>query len=386
MLKQKSRVVILKCEDYELKKVHKSINIAISLLGGISRFVKKGETILLKPNILTGDPPERCTTTHPAILEAVAEIFLEAGANVSWGDSPGFGSLSWAGKKAGLAAVGKKLNLKQADFSAGKEIHYSKGIQNKKFVIANSVLEADGIVSLPKLKTHGFQKFTGCIKNQFGCIPGLLKAEFHVKVPDAANFAQMLVDLNQCINPRLYIMDGIWAMEGNGPRGGNKKEMGLILVSTDPVALDATVCRILKLDPKIVPTTKLGHKAHAGSYLENEIELLGDPVETFQKSDFIIDHSPIKPYKNTSKLFSLLNNLLIPKPVIDHKKCTNCGICISICPVKPKALAWTTPKNKENKPPKYDYSKCIRCYCCQEMCPSQAIFLKKPFLRSFFHK
>jgi len=89
------------------------------------------------------------------------------------------------------------------------------------------------------MKTHGFQRMTGAVKNQFGCIPGALKGEFHVKVPDASNFAKMLIDLNTYIHPRLYVMDGIIAMEGNGPRGGTPKKMNVILFSTDPIALDS---------------------------------------------------------------------------------------------------------------------------------------------------
>lgn len=118
-----------------------------------------------------------------------------------------------------MTEVADKLGIHLADFQNGKEIYFEEGKQNKKFIIAKGVLDADGIISLPKLKTHGYAKMTGCIKNQFGCIPGKLKGEFHVKLPDVNDFARMLVDLNKLVKPKLYIMDGIIAMDGNGPRG-----------------------------------------------------------------------------------------------------------------------------------------------------------------------
>lgn len=238
-------------------------------------------------------------------------------------------------------------------------------------------MNSDGIISLPKLKTHGFERFTGCIKNQFGCIPGLRKAEFHVKLPDAYDFAKMLVDLNNFINPRLYIMDGIMAMEGNGPRGGKPKQMLCILISSDPVALDATACRLINLNPELVPTNVFGMESGAGTYLKEEIEILGDDFDEIYCPDFDIDRSEIKPFKKNN-VFNFFSNALVSKPVINPRKCIKCGECIAVCPVKPKALSWK--KNDKTIPPVYDYSKCIRCFCCQELCPEEAISLKKPLL------
>ena len=165
------------------------------------------------------------------MFRAVGELFKTAGAQVWYGDSPAFGSTLGAAKKAELTGSALEAGLELKEFQKGEEVFFAEGKQNKKFIIAKAVLDSDGVVSLPKLKTHGFEKFTGCIKNQFGCIPGLLKGEFHVKVPDANDFARMLVDLDSFVRPRLYIMDGITAMEGNGPRGGSPKQMNVLLFS-----------------------------------------------------------------------------------------------------------------------------------------------------------
>jgi uncharacterized protein (DUF362 family)/Pyruvate/2-oxoacid:ferredoxin oxidoreductase delta subunit len=376
-----SKVAILRCESYDYNTVKESVSRGLELLGGISQFCKPGQKLLLKPNLLIGDPPEKCTTTHPSVFKAASELFLATGAKVSYGDSPSFGSCSAAAKKAGIAEVAEELNIPEADFKNGKEIFFEKGVQNKKFTIAKAILENDVIISLPKLKTHALEKMTGCVKNQFGCIPGVLKGEYHVKVPDAKDFAKMLVDLNNFVNPSLYIMDGIIAMEGNGPRGGNTVQMNIILMSTDPIALDATVCRLVNIDPEFVPTTVYGMKTGAGTWKENEIELLGDDINKFINNKFDIVRKPVKPYK-TLGLMRFFNNRLVPKPVIDEKQCVKCGVCVNMCPTQPKAVDWF---NGKNSAPTYNYKDCIRCYCCQELCPEGVITLKTPFLRKFIN-
>ena len=253
-----SKVAVINCESYETDEVLRAIDYGFELLGGVDKFAQKGTKVLLKPNMLSADTPDKCVTTHPAIFYAVAKKFLETGAIVSYGDSPAIGNVVGASKRTGMHDAALELNVKLADFKNGKDIRYEKGVQNKHFFVANAVLENDVVVSLPKLKSHGFQKFTGSVKNQMGCIPGLLKAEYHVKLPDAFDFAKMLLDLNAFVNPSLYVMDAVFAMEGNGPRGGIPRKMKLILMSADPIALDAVACKIINLDPNLVPTIYLG--------------------------------------------------------------------------------------------------------------------------------
>ena len=225
----KSTVALVRCESYEIAAVKQAVEKGIALLGGAQTFVRPGERILLKPNILIGDPPEKCVTTHQAVFRAVIETLQAAGAVLSYGDSPAFGTTASAARKCGLADVADELGVPLANFQDGVEVSFDKGVQNKKFTIAKAILDNDAVVSIPKLKTHGLEKFTGCVKNQFGCVPGMLKGEFHVKLPDPYRFARMLVDLNCLVSPRLYVMDGIYGMEGNGPRGGNPKKMNILL-------------------------------------------------------------------------------------------------------------------------------------------------------------
>ncbi len=215
---------------------------------------------------------------------------------------------------------------------------------------------------------------TGAVKNQFGYITGFRKAEYHVLIPDLHPFSKMLVDLNLFIKPRLFIMDGILAMEGNGPRGGKPYPMNVLLFSTDPIALDATVCRMMALDPLMVPTIVYGHHGGLGTYHEEEIQIVGDPLESFIKPGFRVNRDKGKMIKLPGS-GKWVRNRFIPKPAIQKRKCIRCGVCIQVCPVTPKAIGWQD--SQHNKPPKHRYERCIRCFCCQELCPESAILIRK---------
>ncbi len=355
----------------------KAIQAGLDLLGGISVFAKPGERIVMKPNILIGTNPDKGVTTHPAVFRAVGKLLKDAGASVYYGDSPSFGRYGAILKRAGFKQVGDELGFNLADFDSGRPVSHKDALLVKKFIIANGVLDSDGLVSLPKLKTHGLVRFTGAVKNQFGCIPGLLKSQYHVKLPDVFDFATMLIDLNTLIRPRLYIMDGIVAMEGNGPRNGKLKQLNVLLLSSDPIALDATACRIIDLDPEIVPTSKPGEKAGLGTYHAENIELLGGNIESFLDPSFEVNRTPPMP-SSGGRFRALIKNRITQRPVIDRTKCTICGTCVRMCPVEPKAVDWY--KGDKSEPPKHNYDRCIRCYCCQETCPKGAIFIHSPLL------
>lgn len=379
-----SKVALIGCNSYDYNEVKEAVLKGIDLLGGPSVFAKAGEKILLKPNWIMAVAPEKAATTHPAVFKAVAEIFKKQGVKLSYGDSPAFNSPESAAKRTGCADIARDLDIPLADFSNGKEVAFHEAIQNKKLTIANGVLESDGLISLPKLKTHGFLKLTGSVKNQFGCVPGMLKGEYHVKLPNPSDFAKMLVDINSFIKPRLFIMDGIIGMEGNGPMNGDPVKMGLLMFSADPVALDATVCRLIGVDPEYSLTVKFGKEAGLGTYFESGIELVGDPVDNFKNLRFKVDRGPLKSLKTGGGFIRLVNNAIVPKPYIVKDKCKKCGVCVKMCPVEPKAVDWHD--NNKNNPPSHRYDKCIRCYCCQELCPEGAIEIKKPLARKLLGK
>ena len=378
----RSTVALVACSTYDLEAVRTALDRGIDLLGGVGRFAAAGERILLKPNLLVGRSPERAVTTHPAVFRAVAELLQEAGATLMYGDSPGFGGAETVARKAGIAALADEIGVPLADFSSGESVSFPDGRLIKQFTIAKGVLEVDGIVSLPKMKTHGLTRMTGAIKNQFGCIPGALKAEFHARLPNADLFSQMLVDLNRFLGPRLFVMDGIVAMEGNGPQSGCPRAMNVLLLSDDPVALDATVCRLMNLDPRLVPTIAYGH-AHGLGELER-VEVVGDPIADLVCGEFDVDRALRSSTGAPGRASRWARRLVVPKPVIREDRCTRCGTCVEVCPVIPKAVRFA--EDRKAGEPQYDYDRCIRCYCCQEMCPAGAIEIDIPLLGRLIHR
>lgn len=373
----KSIVALVGCDNYDGPRVYDAVKRGIDLIGGLSGLVRPGEKIVLKPNVLVGSDPRKCVTTHPAVFKAVARLLMEAGADVSCGDSPGFFLKCEANlKRAGLKQAADEVGIKIADFDEGKEVVNKAAMLNSRFVIANGVLEADGLVSLPKLKTHGLTRMTGAVKNQFGCIPGMLKAQYHMKMPDPYLFATMLVDLNTFIRPRLFIMDAIMAMEGNGPNAGDPRHLGVLLFSTDPVAMDSAACKIINLNPEFVPTSKPGEEARLGTYRYDRIELVGDDMAGFVAKDFAVVRKP-PVHASSGRIRSYIRNQTCPGPAIDVSKCSRCGVCFKVCPVDPKAIEWD---KETGEFPVHKYNRCIRCYCCQELCPEGAISVKNTFL------
>ena len=373
----KSKVAIIGCDTYDEEQVYQALGAGIDLLGGIPGFVEAGERIVLKPNVLFGADPRRCIGTHPSVLKAAGRKLQEAAAIALYGDSSGFGGCRVNMRIGGLKAVADELGMAMADFDHGRGVTHTDALLNRRFVIANGVLDADGMISLSKLKTHGLTRFTGAVKNQFGCVPGLQKSQFHVKLADPYDFGTMLVDLTTLLMPRLYIMDGIMAMEGNGPRNGNPRKLGVLLFSTDPIALDAIACRIIGLDPEFVPTSAPGEKAGLGTYHFENIELVGDNLDSFVVKDFdVVRRTPVSGKTGTLRTF--LRNQLCPRPVMDEALCTSCGTCVKVCSVDPKAVDWHSGDRSGH--PTYNYNRCVRCFCCQEMCPEGAITIRDSLL------
>jgi len=375
-----SKVAVVRCLTYDDADVHAAVRSGIELLGGIDNFVAPDERILLKPNVLAGDPPERCVTTHPAILKAVGRIFQARTRHLYYGDSPGNGDPAPNLANSGLTAAAEQIGLQPAEFTTGRQVEFPGPPQVKKLLIADGVLEAAGIVSLSKLKTHMVTRMTGAVKNLYGCIPGQTKRRYHFTHPNAFDFSQLLVALNLLLKPkvRLHIMDGIRAMEGNGPRNGDPVQVGVLLFSTDPVALDAVACDLVELDPLRVSTTGPGARWGLGTYRKEEIEVVGDSPAASRPAGFRVKRGSVRDFSSQG-LLARVDNLIARRPVLDKRRCVRCGQCVQACPVQPKALDWHDGNRK--KPPGYVYSRCIRCFCCQEICPEGAITVRSTFFR-----
>jgi uncharacterized protein (DUF362 family)/Pyruvate/2-oxoacid:ferredoxin oxidoreductase delta subunit len=360
----KSIVSIRRCDTYDSNLVEEKVRELISEIGGIEQFVKPGDKVHLKPNLLTAKSPDRAATTHPSVVRAVAKIIKEAGAEITLGDSPAgiTRPIEEYWKNTGMEDVAQELDLKLVRFEKSEVAE--KNVGGTSYFIAKVVAEADVVINLCKMKTHNLVLYTGAIKNMFGCIPGFRKSEYHKQAPKPHNFAQIIVDVFSAVKPELSIMDGIVAMEGNGPSAGNPKKMGLLFASTDAVALDSVASRLMGFEDGEIETTEIAYQRGLGKKHFSEIEIRGDHVSMNQDISFSL---PSNRYLNyvPSSLVRILGKLLYVRPKPDSDRCKRCGICIANCPVQAM-----TPKKGF---PIIDYKKCISCFCCDEVCPFDAI-------------
>ncbi len=374
---EKHVVVLVPVDTYEQAPMDEAVRTGLELLGGVERFVRPEEKILLKPNLLTGALPQKAITTHPAVFSAVCRALMEAGCtHLSYGDSPGNPATSpdKAARSSGITEAAERYNLEKADFASGSIVAFPEGHVAKSFYLCKGVQETDALINVCKMKTHALERITGAVKNLYGCITGVNKATGHAVHPNSDVFADMLVDLNRCIAPRLHIMDGVIAMEGNGPTSGTPTPMNVLLFSDDPVALDAVFATLVHLDPAAVPTCVYGEKQGLGVMAGEKIIVrtpegdltLAEAQAKYGRKDFDV-------YRGTLEkgfLFKVMPLLpfLQHRPKADPKKCIACGLCEEACPVPEKAV-----HSGKGMKATYNYKKCIRCYCCQEMCPVKAI-------------
>ena len=373
---EKAKVALLQCGNYEEENVYQAIRQGLALLGGLGQFVRPEENILLKPNLLKGAAPEKAITTHPAVFSAVLRCLREEGyTHLTYGDSPAaaFDAQKTA-VQSGLTVPAEKYGAEFGDFSGAEPTEYPAGKTAKKFMFAREVVKADAIISLCKMKTHALENITGAMKNQYGCIFGPYKAAGHAAYPNAQSFADMMADMNRCLGVRLFIMDGILAMEGNGPSSGDPKLMKVLLLSADPVALDSVFAHLVHLDPHHVPTCVSGAREGLGKMEADEITVLTPEGELTVDEAAAKYGDPTFAVKRKNTTFWHLRSLLptarhyTDRPVPDPDKCIACGLCQQSCPVEGAAV-----HSGQGQKAVYDYKKRIRCYCCQEVCPVGAI-------------
>ena len=383
----KTSVALVECREYDQSLVDASLKKAFDLLDGINKFIKPGQKVLLKINLLSGKEPEKAVTTHPTIVSGMINLVKEAGATSIIGDSPASEGNNNYEKyikiltTAGIKQVADETGIQILHFNSSRiDVTNPDAHAFKKFTITGELSKVDVIINLPKLKTHGLALLTGSLKNLFGCIPGLLKGQLHMRVPHRQEFSQMIVDLYTLIKPRIVIniMDGVVGMDGNGPGSGNPRKIGAIIAGVDGVAVDSVACQIVSRSPYSLTTCKLAEEQGRGIANPENIEILGEKVEKFLIKDFRVLESDV----STSPLFRFIiktfRSRTTAKPVVKPKKCTKCNTCVENCP----ANAITLGRNGAV----IDYNPCIRCYCCQEVCPDGAITLKKGMLYGLLAK
>ena len=361
-------VGLVACDAYQREKTHAAVKRAIDALGGISAFVKPGDRVLLKPNLLKANPPDDAVTTHPEIVRAVIRLVRGAGGRVLVGDSPGMGRLDKVARTAGILAVVNEEGAELVSFDDPVTVNAQGRFQH--FEIARVAHEADVIINLPKLKTHGMVTMTGAVKNCFGCIPGNRKAQWHLNAGvDHDQFSRMLVELYALLAPKLTVMDAVVGMEGNGPGSGDPRRIGAIIAGQDAVAVDVVAAALISLSPVRLPVGRAAIELGIGAASLEDITVKGDELEPLIVRDFRLPASVHTEWPLPDWLRRTLKNALTNKPAIDHSICLQCGLCERHCPRKAISKGRTGLV--------IDYRNCIRCFCCQEFCPHRAIQVRK---------
>jgi len=361
-------VSIVKCQTYREEMVYQKLKEALDLLGGIQKFVSPGEKILLKPNLLIGRPPEKCVTTHPFVVKAIALLVKEAEATPLIGDSPQLGSVQKAAHKSGIGDIARELGIDIVEFEP-ITVQNPEGKIFKHLTIGKIIKEVDKVINLPKLKTHAFTLLTLSVKNMLGCIPGTRKGQWHVKTYKAGKeyFAQLLLDLNILVNPVLTIVDGVMAMEGMGPGFGDPRHLGLFIAGTDGVAVDRIISEIINVELEHSPILKVAIEKGYGSGKLEEIDIVGEKLEDVRVVDFKLPHKEdvFERIPNIFKKF--FKTQLTIHPVINQEECEACEMCLRACPMN--------CISSENGKLNIDEHGCIQCLCCLEICPHGAIDL-----------
>lgn len=350
--------------SYDDAAVGAAIDRALASLGGLARFVRPGMRVFLKPNLLSAKDPRKAVTTHPAVVRAVARRAIDLGACVSIGDSPA-GALKgirrvW--EKTGMGDVARDTGATLVSLEASGVVE--RGARGRRYFLSRPVLEADLVINLPKIKTHGLTLFTGALKNTFGAIPGFGKGEYHKEAPHPETFAEILLDIHALVAPALHIADGIVAMEGNGPASGRPRELGLLFASEDGVALDAVASTAIGFRPEEIDTTRLAAARGLGAGRLDAIAVLGVPLAEARVDDFDLPSNRALRLVPES-LLRLAGRLVWIRPKAHEATCIGCTLCAASCPVDTIAMV--------DRLPVVDYARCINCITCQEVCPTQAM-------------
>lgn len=374
------KVYVIPCQDYD--QAAEQLSALIAGMGGMERFVRPGERILLKANLLAAARPEQAVCTHPAVVSAIARLVSEQGGRAVIADSPGGPYL-----ESGLRRLYERGGMIQAAEESGAELNYDltsrqitlpEGKVLRQAEVITPAVECDGMFDLCKMKTHTFMSMTGAVKNHFGLIPGVTKVGFHASHQDKGRFADMLLDLAAWAAPRLCVMDAVLAMEGEGPgASGTPRQVGLLLASDNPLALDVVAGEIMGLPQPENPVLAAAQRRGLTPCRMEEVELIGGRIEDLKipdyqfpgrvRTDIMEFFGPLTPFMER-----LTKNLMAQTPKIRPQVCIGCGICKNACP----AQAITMKDKKARVAP----GKCIHCYCCHELCPQKAVALKRGVL------
>ncbi|MDR1378585.1 MAG: DUF362 domain-containing protein [Synergistaceae bacterium] len=365
-----SRKLILQRQgDYDREGIEATVNTIFRHFGGLGNFIKQGDQVLLKVNLVAGCEPERRVTTDPSVVRAVAKAVLEVGGHPVIADSPGLDNFLKAAEKAGLLDVARDLDVPCVELTDSIPLSVTPDATFRKIEVARRVLESDAIINLPKMKTHAQMLLTLGVKNLFGCVVAQRKAEWHYSVGlRRERFASLLLDIWNGIRPTLTILDGVVGMDGRGPTNGKPFPYGIMAGAQDALTMDFWLCRMMGVRLEDYPLWQAANLRGMSQCKLDDNDLAGDfPAYHIWESLEIpkLDSLNLVPILSKLPFAKFLEQALMSRPYHRSDRCIVCGKCAAIC--KAQAISMNGKKLI------FDYRKCIRCYCCHEMCPVDAI-------------
>ncbi|MCE1225084.1 MAG: DUF362 domain-containing protein [Geobacteraceae bacterium] len=364
-------VSLQSCDHYDEALLKERLVALLEPMGGIRRFVSPGQRVLLKPNLLAGKPPEAAVTTHPALVKAVIELVQLAGAQVLVGDSPGLGSFERVAEKTGISQAVKATGGQLLPFGETRRVGTAGTF--RQLELATAYLDADVVINLPKLKTHEMMTLTCAVKNLYGTVVGAAKAGLHLTAGHSKElFAGLLLEIAFARPVALTIVDGIVAMEGDGPNSGTPRQLGVLLAGENPVAIDTVAAYLAGIPPSLLPVELEARRRGLPGTELDQISVVGNMLLEAVTPPFVLPQGLDAQFGLPGFLKGLLRNQLSPVPVADKERCTLCGVCRDACP--PEAI--TITKNAL----KVDSGRCIRCWCCRELCPQHAMEVQRGLL------
>ena len=381
-MSRNSQIAIKKIKGKDIKT---AVFSALELIGAQRLMNDESMTVVLKPNLLMGKPPERAVNTNPEVVRSVIQWVKQFNplkiyvCDSAGGQKPGI--TETAMRESGIKAICEDEGVDCIPFEKTEREHYNvpESLELKELTSSHLLKTADLIINIPKIKTHWQCLLTCCIKNMFGTMLLGNKAKTHAQFPTLERFSSALADIYSVSNPQLTIIDGYLCQEGKGPSQGDVVNLNLILAGYDGVALDTTVCKIIGFDSaEVIYLAKAEKKGLGTTNLEN-IEFLGEKVENIRRDFKRPKKRPIS-MPLPKWLADYVGKTIFKASVkFNREKCKLCSTCWSNCPgdaiIPPHEM-------KKGNIPKWIKQKCITCYCCVELCPHEAVDFKLNYVKN----
>jgi uncharacterized protein (DUF362 family) len=350
------------------KEIDASVRKAIELAGGLTDIIFRGNTVLIKPNLVVAHPPETGTTTDPRVCKSIANLVREIGAKPIIAESSAAGvDTEEAFKVAGYSRLRDEgfevIDLKKQETT---KVSIPKGKSLKEVSLPRVVVDADVIINVPKMKTHDNVLVTLSLKNMKGVLPDTFKKKFHTTF----GVPQSVADLHTVVRPALAVVDGIIAQEGMGPMFGTPVEMSLIIAGRNPVAVDAITSVIMGFKPREDQIIDAAVKSGIGTADLNEIKVVGESISNIQRRFKSADETALEVMPEGFQL------------LLGEKACSACrnSVTYALMTMKnrnllDKAAEWTMVVGKIDKLPEVDREFLLLAGKCTSRFKSRGVFV-----------